>query len=94
MAKRIYCDHCGQVMATIKLVERPVAGGGLEQRFRCEHCQRWYLVATFSAEGVRLRSRIQELDQELVLRPDDAAIADELSAARVALRGEVRGPNG
>lgn len=89
----VTCDHCGKSFA-IDLKERLVAGGGAEQRFRCPHCRTWYTVAVISAEGVRIRQRMRAVEGDLVLRPDDEALQEELWALRRRMREEVKGANG
>ncbi len=61
--KRVRCDGCSKTF-TPKLKERPVKDGGAEQRFRCPYCRKWYVVATITAEGVRIRQQMQTASPE------------------------------
>lgn len=89
-AATVACDHCTKQFK-IELKERPLTGGGAEQRFRCPHCRTWYTVAMISAEGIRIRQRMRAVELALSERPGDAGLQDELATLRERMRGEVRG---
>lgn len=91
-APTVNCDKCGKPF-TIALKERPVSGGGAEQRFRCPHCRTWFYVAYITAEGLRIRRQIKAVEQAMAERPDDESLRTQLGELRTRMRGEVRGPN-
>lgn len=91
-APTVNCDNCGNPF-TVDLKERPVSGGGAEQRFRCPHCKRWFYVAFITAEGIRIRQQIKQLEQAIAQRPDDESLRRQLIKLRERMKAEVRGPN-
>lgn len=91
-APTVICDKCSKPF-TIELKERPVSGGGAEQRFRCPHCRTWFPVAYITAEGVRIRRQIKAVEQAIAQRPDDESLRAQLAELRTRMRAEVRGPN-
>jgi predicted Zn finger-like uncharacterized protein len=91
-APTVNCDKCSKPF-TIELKERPVSGGGAEQRFRCPHCRTWFYVAYITAEGIRIRRQIKQVETQIQQRPDDAGLREQLMALRQRMRAEVRGPN-
>ncbi len=91
-AVTVTCDRCGKSF-TPELKERPVSGGGAEQRFRCPHCLHWFSVAYITAAGLRIRQAIKAVEHEIVMKPDDVGLRDRLADLREQMRGEVWGPN-
>jgi len=89
--RSVTCDKCSQPFVP-DLKERPVSGGGAEQRFRCPHCRSWFYVAYITAEGLRIRQRIKAVEIQIRLQPDDEDLRGELAALRQLMRAEVRGP--
>ena len=85
----VSCDQCHKKFA-IDLKERPLPGGGAEQRFCCPHCRHWYTVAFISAEGIRIRQRMRAVEAEMALLPDNAVLLEELMSLRAQMRSEVR----
>ena len=61
--ERVRCDKCSKSFAP-KLKERPARAGGTEQFFRCPTCRHTYIVATITAEGVRIRQQMQTAHPE------------------------------
>lgn len=88
----VICDKCSKSF-TPELKERPVSGGGAEQRFRCPHCRHWFYVAFITAAGLRIRAQIKAVEGAIVLAPDDMGLRDQLADLRAKMRDEVRGPN-
>lgn len=89
--RAVICDKCGQSFVP-ELKERPVSGGGAEQRFRCPHCRGWFYVAFITAEGLRIRQRIKAVEVQIRLQPENGDLRNELAALRQLMRVEVRGP--
>lgn len=88
----VICDKCAKAFA-LELKERPVSGGGAEQRFRCPHCRTWFYVAFITAPGLRIRQQIKAVESELKMKPDDVGLRDQLADLRAKMKAEVRGPN-
>lgn len=88
----VICDRCSKSF-TPELKERPVSGGGAEQRFRCPHCRHWFYVAFITAAGLRIRAQIKTVEQAIALAPDDEGLRGQLAELRTRMRAEVRGPN-
>ncbi|MGD9726283.1 MAG: hypothetical protein AB7R40_22245 [Nitrospiraceae bacterium] len=88
----VICDKCSESFA-LELKERPVSGGGAEQRFRCPHCRTWFSVAFITATGIRIRQQIKAVEVEIKGQPDDEALRARLADLRTLMRAEVRGPN-
>lgn len=91
-AATVICDKCGKRF-TPELKERPVSGGGAEQRFRCPHCRSWFYVAFITAAGLRIRAQIKAVEQAIRQAPDDEGLREQLADLRAKMRVEVRGPN-
>lgn len=91
-APTVNCDKCGKPFA-IDLKERPVSGGGAEQRFRCPHCRHWYYVAFITAEGIRIRQQIKSVEEQMRQRPDEETLRERLVELRSLMKAEVRGPD-
>lgn len=87
----IVCDGCGQSFRPV-LKERPIKGGGMQQRFRCPHCRRYYVVANITPEGLKIRQRLQAVSAELEQAPGDEELARRLDELRQEFRAEVSGP--
>ena len=85
------CEGCKKRF-TIELKERPLPGGGAQQRFRCPHCGKYYLVANISAEGIKIRQQLRVVEAQLASKPGDEALAVELQRLKGLMAAEVTKP--
>ena len=74
---QVTCDGCKKRF-TIELKERPLAGGGAQQRFQCPHCKKYYVVANISAEGIKVRQQLRAVEVQLQGKPGDEGLAAEV----------------
>jgi len=82
--RQLKCDHCQhEFMPQVK--DKPLPGGAMVRQFRCPNCKHIYVVARFTALGVRLMQQIQGLSQA---DPDFATKIDDL---RAKLKNEITG---
>lgn len=89
--QRVTCDQCAKPF-DIALKDRPLPGGGMERRFRCPHCKRWYTVAIYTPLGVRTLQELVWVEVQLRGRPDDQGLKDQLTELRERLGPEVSAP--
>ena len=87
-AANVKCDGCNKQFA-IELRERPLPGGGAQQRFRCPHCGKYYVVANISALGVKIRQQLKVVEAQLLEKPGDEALQAELQRLKQELAPEV-----
>ncbi len=84
----VKCDGCNKQFA-IELKERPLAGGGAQQRFQCPHCKKYYVVANITAEGVKIRQQVWQAETALQAKPGDDGLVAELARLKGELAKEV-----
>lgn len=87
-APQVTCEGCTRRF-TIELKERPLPGGGAQQRFKCPHCGKYYLVANISAEGVKIRQQLKGIEAQLKEKPGDAGLVAEMGRLKELLSREV-----
>lgn len=87
----VTCERCGGRFEP-QLKERPLKGGGVERRFRCQWCNKWYVVAVITPLGVKLMQQIQQVETQLEQLPGDAGLIAQREALQTQLRPEVTRP--
>lgn len=88
---QVVCEGCQKRFA-IELKERPLPGGGAQQRFKCPHCGKVYNVANISAEGIKIRQQLRAVEAQLASKPGDEALVAEAVRLKVLMAAEVTKP--